>query len=84
MLVLALLGAGDSRLKGDVIDTKGLVSGMMKGLSEDPQIVINHVLVTLYIEVAQDRSIALDTRRSVFDESCITEVRSLVPSSHCS
>lgn len=75
MLILALLSAGDSRLKGDVIDTKGLVSGMIKGLAEDSEIVVNYVLVTLYNEVAMDRSIPLDTRRSVFDENCINEVR---------
>ena len=76
MLILALLSAGDARLKGDVIETKGLISGVVKGLAEDSEVVINHVLVTLFTDIAQDRAVALETRRAVFDESCITEVSS--------
>ena len=81
MLVLALLSAGDARLKGDVIETKGLISGVVKGLAEDSEVVINHVLVTLFTDISQDRAVALETRRSVFDESCVTEV-SIFANSH--
>lgn len=76
MLVLAFLAANDSRLKAEVIDAKGLLTGLIKGLSEDPEIVINHVLVGLYEDVIADRSIGLEARRSIFDENSIIEVSS--------
>lgn len=83
MLVLAFFSAGDSRLKSEIIDSKGMVSGMIKGLSEDPEVVVNHVLVGLYNDVVTDRSIGLEVRRSIFDEPCIVEVRPS-PVSPCS
>ena len=82
MLVLAFLSAGDSRLKGEVIEAKGLVSGILKGLSEDPSIVVSHVLVGIYRDVISDRSVGLEARRSIFDEPCIIEVRRDGQSSH--
>lgn len=77
MLVLAFLAANDSRLKAEVIDAKGLLTGLIKGLSEDPEIVINHVLVGLYEDVITDRSIGLEARRSIFDENSIVEVNTI-------
>ena len=74
MLVLAFLAAGDAKLKTQVIETKGLISGVVKGLSEDPIVIINHVLVSLHRDVVADRSVGLEARRSIFDESCIVEV----------
>ncbi|ORY47184.1 ribosome 60S biogenesis N-terminal-domain-containing protein [Leucosporidium creatinivorum] len=77
MLVLAFLAAGDSKLKTQVIETKGLISGVVKGLSEDPEVIINHVLVSLHRDIVADRSVGLEARRSVFDEPCIVELLKL-------
>lgn len=74
MLLLSFLAIGDARLKSDILETKGLFSGLFKGLAEDPTIVINHVLVSLHRDVVADRSIGLEVRRSVFDETAVTEL----------
>ncbi|GAA5837662.1 hypothetical protein JCM3766R1_000547 [Sporobolomyces carnicolor] len=74
LLVLSFLSAGDTRLKSQVLETKGLVSGIFKGLSEDPEVVTNLVLEIMFSEVVQDRRVGLEARRNVFDESCINEL----------
>ena len=74
MLLLSFLATGDGRLKSDILETKGLLSGLFKGLAEDPQVVINHVLVSIHRDVVTDRSIGLEVRRSVFDETAVTEL----------
>lgn len=78
MLVLAFL-SGDSRLKVEVLETKGLLSGILKGLSEDPDVVVNYVLITLGRDVVGDRRIGLEARRNIFDENCVLEVCASLP-----
>ncbi|KAK4046329.1 hypothetical protein OIV83_006159 [Microbotryomycetes sp. JL201] len=73
-LVLGFLSASDPKLKSMVIEHRGLLSGMVKGLHEDSQIVINHVLTVLWRDLLDDRSVALETRRSTVDESLINEL----------
>lgn len=48
---------------------------MFKGLNEDAEVVVNLVLETVGRELVQERRVALDARRNIFDESCFTEVR---------
>lgn len=79
MLVLAFFAASDSRLKGEVLESKGLISGMLKGLSDDPEVVVNHVLVGIFKDVIEDRFVGLEARRSIFDENTIIEVNFLFP-----
>lgn len=75
LLVVSFLSAGDVRLKAQVLETKGLLSGVFKGLNEDAEVVVNLVLETVGRELVQERRVALDARRNIFDESCFTEVR---------
>ena len=75
LLVLGFLSAGDVRLKGLVLETKGLLAGVFKGLSEDPEVVVNLVLETVGRELVLERRVALEARRNIFDEPCINEVR---------
>ncbi|KAM0750489.1 hypothetical protein T439DRAFT_302525 [Meredithblackwellia eburnea MCA 4105] len=74
MLILAFLSSGDPRVKEDVIKAKGLFVGLLRGLADDPPVVVCHVLVTLYSDVVADRSVSLDTRRSIFDDHCIADL----------
>ncbi|GAA5969225.1 hypothetical protein JCM3765_007248 [Sporobolomyces pararoseus] len=74
LLVLSFLSAGDTRLKSQVLETKGLISGIFKGLNEDPEVVVNLVLEVMFREIVQDRRVGLEARRNVFDESCINEL----------
>ncbi|GAA5910073.1 Urb1p [Sporobolomyces salmoneus] len=74
LLVLSFLSAGDTRLKSQVLETKGLVSGIFKGLNEDPEVVVNLVLEVFFREIVQDRRVGLEARRNVFDESCVNEL----------
>ncbi|GAA5877773.1 hypothetical protein JCM3774_000753 [Rhodotorula dairenensis] len=74
LLVLSFLTAGDVRLKTSVLETKGLLGGVFKGLNEDPEIVVNLVLETVGRELVQDRRVALEARRNIFDEACINEL----------
>lgn len=75
LLVMGFLSAGDVRLKAAVLETKGLLSGVYKGLNEDPEIVVNLVLETVGREVVIDRRVGLEPRRNAFDEATINEVR---------
>lgn len=75
LLVLGFLSAGDVRLKGLVLETKGLLAGAFKGLDEDPEVVVNLVLETVGRELVVERRVGLEARRNMFDEACITEVR---------
>lgn len=74
LLVLSFLTAGDLRLKTSVVETKGLVAGVFKGLNEDAQVVVNLVLETVGRELVLDRRVGLEARRNVFDEACINEL----------
>jgi hypothetical protein len=74
LLVLSFLSTGDTRLKSQVLETKGLISGIFKGLNEDPEVVVNLVLEVVFREIVQDRRVGLEARRNVFDESTINEV----------
>lgn len=78
MLVVTFLSTGDTKLKLQVLEMKSLTTGILKGLAEDPEVVVNHVLITLHRDVIEDRSIPLEARRGLFDESCIIEVSSLL------
>ncbi|GAA6043934.1 hypothetical protein JCM8097_000909 [Rhodosporidiobolus ruineniae] len=74
LLVLGFLSANDVRLKAQVLETKGLLSGVFKGLNEDPESVVNLVLETVGREVVLDRRVGLEARRNVFDEGTINEL----------
>jgi DNA-binding transcriptional regulator YbjK len=74
LLVLSFLTAGDLRLKTSVVETKGLVAGVFKGLNEDAEVVVNLVLETVGRELVLDRRVGLEARRNVFDEACINEL----------
>lgn len=74
LLVLSFLTAGDVRLKTSVLETKGLLGGVFKGLNEDAEVVVNLVLETVGRELVQDRRVGLEARRNMFDEACINEV----------
>jgi hypothetical protein len=76
LLVLSFLSASDVRLKSEVLETKGLLSGVFKGLNEDPESVVGLVLEVVAREVVVERRVGLEARRNVFDEACINEVRS--------
>ncbi|GAA5926014.1 Urb1p [Sporobolomyces koalae] len=77
LLVLSFLSAGDVKLKSLVLETKGLLSGVIKGLNEDPAVVVNLVLEVVFREIVGDRRVGLEARRNVFDESCINELMKL-------
>ncbi|GAA6061946.1 hypothetical protein JCM10212_001988 [Sporobolomyces blumeae] len=74
LLVLSFLSTSDVRLKTQVIETKGLLGGVFKGLNEDPEVVVNLVLQTVFKEVVSERRVGLEARRNVFDEGCINEL----------
>ncbi|GAA5853151.1 hypothetical protein JCM8547_000217 [Rhodosporidiobolus lusitaniae] len=74
LLVMGFLSAGDVRLKQQVLETKGLLSGVWRGLSEDPEVVVNLVLETVGREVVRERRVGLEARRGVFDEGTINEI----------
>ncbi|GAA6025207.1 hypothetical protein JCM11491_004864 [Sporobolomyces phaffii] len=74
LLVLSFLSAGDARLKAQVLETKGLLGGIFKGLHDDPEVVVNLVLEVSFREIVEDRRVGLEARRNVFDESCINEL----------
>ncbi|KWU41852.1 hypothetical protein RHOSPDRAFT_36620 [Rhodotorula sp. JG-1b] len=74
LLVLSFLTAGDLRLKTSVVETKGLVAGVFKGMNEDAKVVVNLVLETVGRELVLDRRVGLEARRNVFDEACINEL----------
>ncbi|GAA5984401.1 hypothetical protein JCM10908_003333 [Rhodotorula pacifica] len=74
LLVLSFLTAGDVRLKTSVLETKGLLGGVFKGLNEDAEVVVNLVLETVGRELVMDRRVGLEARRNVFDEPCINEL----------
>ncbi|CEQ40970.1 SPOSA6832_02649, partial [Sporobolomyces salmonicolor] len=74
LLVLGFLSASDVRLKTQVLETKGLLSGAFKGLNEDPEVVVNLVLETVHRELVCERRVGLEARRNVFDEGCINEL----------
>ncbi|GAA5921027.1 hypothetical protein JCM3775_004058 [Rhodotorula graminis] len=74
LLVLGFLSAGDVRLKGLVLETKGLLAGAFKGLDEDPEVVVNLVLETVGQELVVERRVGLEARRNMFDEACMTEL----------
>ncbi|GAA5900082.1 hypothetical protein JCM5296_002051 [Sporobolomyces johnsonii] len=73
LLVLGFLSASDVRLKTQVLEAKGLLSGVFKGLNEDPEVVVNLVLETVHRELVCERRVGLEARRNVFDEGCINE-----------
>lgn len=75
LLVLGFLSAGDVRLKGLVLETKGLLAGAFKGLDEDPEVVVNLVLETVGQELVVERRVGLEARRNMFDEATMIEVR---------
>ncbi|KAM0791109.1 hypothetical protein ACM66B_004398 [Microbotryomycetes sp. NB124-2] len=79
-LVLGFLSASDSKLKTMVVEHRGLMSGMIKGLNEDSQILVNHVLTVVWRELLDDRSVGLDKRRSVVDETLVNELVKLYDS----
>ncbi|GAA5995357.1 Urb1p [Rhodotorula paludigena] len=74
LLVLSFLSAGDVRLKSQVLETKGLLAGVWKGLNEDPEVVVNLVLETVGRELVLERRVGLEARRNVFDEACVNEL----------
>ncbi|BGO95132.1 hypothetical protein NBRC10512_006416 [Rhodotorula toruloides] len=74
LLVLSFLSASDVRLKSQVLETKGLLSGVFKGLNEDPESVVGLVLEVVAREVVVERRVGLEARRNVFDEACINEL----------
>ncbi|GAA5902398.1 hypothetical protein JCM8208_007278 [Rhodotorula glutinis] len=74
LLVLGFLSAGDVRLKGLVLETKGLLAGAFKGLDEDPEVVVNLVLETVGQELVVERRVGLEARRNMFDEATMTEL----------
>ncbi|GAA5853484.1 hypothetical protein JCM9279_007252 [Rhodotorula babjevae] len=74
LLVLGFLSAGDVRLKGLVLETKGLLAGAFKGLDEDPEVVVNLMLETVGRELVVERRVGLEARRNMFDEACLTEL----------
>ncbi|KDE02566.1 hypothetical protein MVLG_06882 [Microbotryum lychnidis-dioicae p1A1 Lamole] len=74
MLVLSFLSMNDARLKGQVLETRGLLSGMIKGLSDDPPPVVHHVLVAFYRDVIVARSVGLGIRRALLDEANLKEI----------
>ncbi|GAA6049204.1 hypothetical protein JCM3770_003309 [Rhodotorula araucariae] len=77
LLVLSFLSAGDVRLKSLVLETKGLLAGVFKGLNEDPEVIVNLVLETVGRELVIERRVGLEARRNVFDEACINELAKL-------
>ncbi|GAA5826641.1 hypothetical protein JCM11251_002831 [Rhodosporidiobolus azoricus] len=74
LLVLGFLSANDVRLKTQVLETKGLLSGVFKGLNEDPESVVNLVLEVVGREIVGDRRVGLEARRNAFDEATINEL----------
>ncbi|BGP34984.1 hypothetical protein JCM10296v2_006808 [Rhodotorula toruloides] len=74
LLVLSFLSASDVRLKTQVLETKGLLSGVFKGSNEDPESVVGLVLEVVAREVVVERRVGLEARRNVFDEACINEL----------
>jgi hypothetical protein len=74
MLVLSFLTTSDARLKSQVLETKGLVSGVIKGLNEDHEDMVRLVLDILWQDVVKERKIGLEARRNVFEESIVAEV----------
>lgn len=74
MLVLSLLSTQDARLKSQVLETKGLVSGVIKGLNEDHEDIVRLVLEVVWTDVVKERKIGLEARRNVFEESVVAEV----------
>ncbi|GAA6009612.1 hypothetical protein JCM10207_004124 [Rhodosporidiobolus poonsookiae] len=74
LLVLGFLSASDVRLKSQVLETKGLLAGVFRGLAEDTEVVVGMVLETVYRELVLDRRVGLEARRNVFDEGTINEL----------
>ncbi|BGP43022.1 hypothetical protein JCM10449v2_007037 [Rhodotorula kratochvilovae] len=74
LLVLSFLSAGDVRLKSLVLETKGLLAGVFKGLNEDPEVIVNLVLETVGRELVVERRVGLEARRNLLDEACINEL----------
>lgn len=74
MLVLSFLSSSDARLKTQVLEAKGLLSGAIKGLNEDHEDVVRLVLECLWTDIVKERKIGLEVRRNVFEESVVVEV----------
>ncbi|SCV67542.1 BQ2448_5153 [Microbotryum intermedium] len=74
MLVLSFLSTHDPRLISQVLETRGLVSGMIKGLSDDPPPIVHHVLIALYRDVIVSRSVGLEIRRALLNEVNLNEI----------
>ncbi|BGP19579.1 hypothetical protein JCM10213_001382 [Rhodosporidiobolus nylandii] len=74
LLVLGFLSAGDVRLKQQVLETKGLLGGVFKGLNEDPESVVGLVLEVVGREIVLERRVGLEARRNVFDEGTVNEL----------
>ena len=74
VLVLQLSdGSIDSKLAAEVVSTKGLVSGLVKGLNEDDPAFVRLVLEHLW-RVTSDRRVALDARRAMWDEGAVSDL----------
>ncbi|KAK4052637.1 hypothetical protein OIO90_004265 [Microbotryomycetes sp. JL221] len=73
-LILGFLSTTDSKLKTLIVETRGLLSGLLKGLKDDHETIVNHVLNVIWKDLLNDRKVNLEVRTKVVDETFVNEL----------